>query len=115
MKKIIKNIYVIVNKDFPGKSSEWETLEKAEEMKKFLIQFTNNNNFVIESKQKVIYEIEKGDHVYWVHNEKINYNRIDIVTNIVKDMWGDLRYKTKELNGNKRGIAYPKDLSLVIK
>jgi len=110
MKKIIQDIYVITNKDFPDSCSEWETLEKAEEMKKFLIQFTNNNNFVIELRQKTIYEIEKGDQVYW-HNDK---SRIDIVTDIITDAWGDRRYMTKEINGNKIGMAYEKDLTLVM-
>ena len=79
-------------------------------MKEFLARFTNNNNFVIESKQKVIYEIEKGDKVYW-YNDK---NRIDIVTDIITDVWGDRRYMTKEINGNKIGMAYEKDLTLVM-
>lgn len=64
MKKINKNIYVITNKDYPGKSLECETLEEAKEQKEFLREFFNNNNFTIKSKQKVIYEIEKGDQVY---------------------------------------------------
>lgn len=110
MKEISKNIYVITNKDYQNKNTEYETLKKAEEAKEFLTEFFNNNNFVIELEQKTIYEIEKGDKVHWGNNK----NRIDIITDIIKDAWGDIRYKTKQINGDKIGIAYKKDLTLVM-
>ena len=45
---------------------------------------------------------------------KPKINRIDIVTDIIEDMWGDKRYLTKELNGDKIGSAYESQICLVI-
>ena len=107
MKEIIKNIYIVSNND---KNIECETLAEAEETKEFLLEFFKKDNFIIEQKQKTVYEIEKGDKVYWGDNAA----RIDVITDIIKDIWGDIRYKTKELNGNRIGIAYKKDLTLIM-
>jgi 5-methylthioribose kinase len=107
MKEIIKNIYIVSNND---KNIECETLAEAEETKEFLLEFFKKDNFIIEQKQKIVYEIEKGDKVYWGDNAA----RIDVITDIIKDIWGDIRYKTKELNGNRIGIAYKKDLTLIM-
>ena len=107
MKEIIKNIYIVSNND---KNIECETLAEAEETKEFLLEFFKKDNFIIEQKQKTVYEIEKGDKVYWGDNVA----RIDVITDIIKDIWGDIRYKTKELNGNRIGIAYKKDLTLIM-
>ena len=107
MKEIIKNIYIVSNND---KNIECETLAEAEETKEFLSELFKKDNFIIEQKQKTVYEIEKGDKVYW----RDNAARIDVITDIIKDIWGDIRYKTKELNGNRIGIAYKKDLTLIM-
>lgn len=110
MKKTVKNVFVICGN---GKEKEEETKEKAINTKNILEEIFNTS-FTIEEKQKIVYEIEKGDRVYWIKNGRVNTDRVDIVTNIEKDIFGDVRFKTKQVNGNKTGIAYEKDLSLAI-
>lgn len=112
MKAIQKTVYVIHGK---GKESECQTKEKAVETLKFLEEFFNHEDiFCIEERQKIEYEIEKGDRVHWVNNNKVDTNRIDKVMGVVKDLGGDVRYKTKQINGDKIGLAYRKDLFLIL-
>ena len=88
-------------------------MQEAQEVKGFLEEFFNISS-TIEEHQKTVYEIEKGDRVYWLKDGKPKINRIDIVTDIIEDMWGDKRYLTKELNGDKIGSAYESQICLVI-
>jgi len=110
MKQTSKTVYIITN---GIKEQEIEEQDKAVEIKDFLEEFFNTP-FVMTSKQKSVYEIEKGDKVHWVHDGKINENRTDVVIDIVKDMWGDIKYLTQELNGSKIGSAYRKDLTIIL-
>ena len=111
MKKITKTIYVVTGN---GKEMEHDTEEKAQETLIFITEFFSNEvEFFIEKRQKDIYEIEKGDKVHWINNGKIIKDRVDEVVKIINDIWGDTRYSTKQINGDKRGIAYKKDLYLI--
>jgi hypothetical protein len=53
-----------------------------------------------------------GDKVKWNDGKYHHDNkRIDIITEVVKDVFGDIRYKTKEINNStgtisKIGLAY---------
>lgn len=94
-----------------GDKTGCDTIEEAEEqlqfLKEFLIDTINEYNFIIEGKDTIRKEIEKGDKVHWIINNKIDYARTDIVTKIVKNLWGDIQYITKEIEGqNRRGQAY---------
>lgn len=109
MKKTYKTVYVVMGK---GKEIEEETLERAEHTVEFLKDILNISS-TIEERQKVIFEIEKGDKVYWLKDGKPKTNRIDIVTDIIKNLWGDIQFLTKELNGNRTGQAYESNICLV--
>lgn len=109
MKKTYKTVYVVMGK---GKEIEEETLERAEHTVEFLKDILNISS-TIEERQKVIFEIEKGDKVYWLKDGKPKTNRIDIVTDIIKNLWGDIQFLTKELNGNRIGQAYESNICLV--
>ena len=109
MKKTYKTVYVVMGK---GKKIEEETLERAEHTVEFLKDILNISS-TIEERQKVIFEIEKGDKVYWLKDGKPKTNRIDIVTDIIKNLWGDIQFLTKELNGNRIGQAYESNICLV--
>lgn len=109
MKKTYKTVYVVMGK---GKEIEEETLERAERTVEFLKDILNISS-TIEERQKVIFEIEKGDKVYWLKDGKPETNRIDIVTDIIKNLWGDIQFLTKELNGNRIGQAYESNICLV--
>ena len=61
------------------------------------------------NKTKTFYEIEVGDYVKWVDT-----GRIDKVTKVTENIWGDKVYRTKELNGDKIGEAYGSSIELVI-
>ena len=102
MNVINKTVFVICGK---GKEYEVDTKEEAIELKEFIEDFLDAK-FTIEERNKTVYEIEVGDKVYWLKNGKPNKNRVDIVTNITENLWGDKQYLTKEINGNKRGLAY---------
>ncbi len=110
MKAIVKTVFVVSAND---KKQEKDTMQEAQEVKGFLEEFFNISS-TIEEHQKTVYEIEKGDRVYWLKDGKPKINRIDIVTDIIEDMWGDKRYLTKELNGDKIGSAYESQICLVI-
>jgi hypothetical protein len=93
-----------------GKEVEKATECEAIETKDFLLDFFDNAfSITIEKRDKTIYKIEKGDRVHWGNNT----NRVDIVTDIKRDIWGNIRYATKEINGDKIGMAYEKNLTLV--
>lgn len=107
MKITVKTVYIVTSVN--GKDVEEETMQEAESTKQFLEDVTGLS-FAIHKRQKEIYKIEKGDKVQLAGIA----GRIDIVTGVITDAWGDVRYKTKEINGNKRGIAYRKDLIPVL-
>jgi hypothetical protein len=111
MKEIIKTVFIITGN---GKDQETGTMEKAKEIKEFLEDYFPGISFTIEERQKITYEIEKGDKVYWLKNDKPDTTRIDIITDVVKNTWGDRQYLTKELNGNRIGSAYESYLTLVM-
>lgn len=56
--------------------------------------------------------MEVGDKVKW--KEIGDKNRVDILVGITKDIFGSTRYRTKEINGNKIGLAYENDIELVV-
>ena len=105
MKTSWKTVFVIVGKN--GKENEKHSIEDAKKTKRFLEEVTGET-FTIKKRQKQIHIIEKGDKVKIV--DLAHTGRIDIVTDIIKDAWGDTRYKTREVNGSKRGIAYRENL-----
>lgn len=110
MKQYNKNIFIVAGNN---KEVEKETLQEAQEIKEFLEEIYNIN-CTIEERQKTVYEIEKGDRVYWLKDGKPDTNRIDIVTKVTKNAWGDKQYLTKELNGNRIGSAYESYICLVM-
>jgi hypothetical protein len=110
MKPINKTVFVICGKD---REQEIETEHEAIEIKTFLEDFFNME-FTIKQRDKTLYEIEKGDKIYWLKDGEPNTDRIDIVTDIVKNAWGDKQYLTKELNGNRIGSAYESHICLVM-
>jgi uncharacterized protein YebE (UPF0316 family) len=64
---------------------------------------------------KEVYEIEVGDQVNWIdHNGNVKHERTDVVTEIIEDMYGVTQYLTKELDGKRIGLAYGKDLFLIV-
>jgi len=110
MKQYNKNIFIVAGNN---KEIEKETLQEAQEIKEFLEEIYNIN-CTIEERQKTVYEIEKGDRVYWLKDGKPDTNRIDIVTKVTKNAWGDKQYLTKELNGSKTGSAYESYICLAM-
>ena len=57
-------------------------------------------------------KFQVGDKVKW--NDGIHHKdnkRIDVITKVISDFWGDTRYMTEEVNNSKnqeskKGIAY---------
>lgn len=111
MKKITKTVYVLIGNE---KEIEYYTEEEAKETLIFINEVFNNElEFFIEKRQKDVFEIEKGDKVHWINNGKIIKDRVDEVVKIIKDNWGDIRYCTRQINGDKKGVAYKEDLCLM--
>lgn len=108
MKEFKKVVYIVSGNE---KEIEKETLEQAQDTKGFLEEMINAS-FTIEQRQKSVFEIEKGDKVYWLKDGKPDTSRIDIITDVVKNTWGDKQFLTKELNGNRIGSAYESYLCL---
>lgn len=76
-----------------------ETKDNWEEVKNQLLKINENIKFKI------------GEKVHWLKaNKEVNYERIDIIDDVVVDIWGDVRYKTKEVvkegEHQRIGIAY---------
>jgi len=110
MKEYTKNIFVVISNN---KEQEKDTMEQAQEIKK-LLEETYNIACTIEERQKTVYEIEKGDKIYWLKNGKQDTSRIDIITKVVKNAFGDKQYLTKELNGDRIGSAYESYICLAM-
>lgn len=117
--KIITEYKYFVYDTITGKGSKtgYNTIEEAEDQlqffKEFFIDTISEYNFIIEGKNTTRKEIEKGDKVHWIINNKVDYTRTDIVTSITKNLWGDIQYMTKEIEGqNRRGQAYLEHLAL---
>lgn len=110
MKEYTKNIFVVICNN---KEQEKDTIEQAQEVKQVLEEIYNIS-CAIEERQKTVYEIEKGDKVYWLKDGKPDTNRIDIITKVIKNAFGDKQYLTKELNGNRIGSAYESYICLVM-
>jgi hypothetical protein len=94
-----------------GKTKDFDRSEEAESVVALMRDIgleAKTEHTTIEVK-----EIEKGDKVHWLHNGKPDTERTDIVTDIKKDIYGDRRFLTREINGNRRGMAYESDLVLV--
>jgi hypothetical protein len=112
MKEITEHKYYVYDTiTGKGKKTGYSTIEEAEEqlqfLKEFLIDTINEYNFIIEGKDTIRKEIEKGDKVHWIINDKVDYTRTDIVTKIIENAWGDIQYLTQEVGGNNRtGQAY---------
>lgn len=118
MKEIIEYKYFVYDTvTGKGDKTGYNTYKEAEETLNFLKEFfadtIDEHNFIIEGKNEVRKEIEKGDKVHFIINNKVDYTRTDIVTKITKNLWGDIQYLTQEIGGNnRRGQAYLKHLVL---
>jgi len=107
MIEIVKTVYIVMG---GNNAIEKITMQDALAVKEMLESFTDlKDKFYIETKQKTFYEIEVGDYVKWVDT-----GRIDKVTKVTENIWGDKVYRTKELNGDKIGEAYESSIELVI-
>jgi hypothetical protein len=112
MKIHTKQVYFVID-ETTGKEQYKEDKNSAEETKQFLSEIIPDHSFRIEQREIEEKEIEKGDKIHWLHNGKIDTNRTDIVTAIKKNAWGDIIYRTKEINGSRTGEAYPQYIVLV--
>ena len=118
MKEITEHKYYVYDTiTEKGMKTGYKTQEEAEEILQFQNEFFSNtineHNFIIIEDNETIKEIEKGDQVHWIINNKVDCNRTDIVTDIIKNAWGDIQYLTSEIGGNnRRGSAYKQYLVL---
>jgi plasmid rolling circle replication initiator protein Rep len=110
MKVINKVAYFITNETTNNEIAiAIDSLNKAEEIKEFLYNTSPEHSYRIEQREIEIKEIEKGDKIHHVkYDGTVDTSRTDEVISISKNLWGDIIYKTKEINGNRRGEVCPK-------
>lgn len=109
MKLTTKTVYILrTDKGVVESDTEHKAIYNQQMLKNVI-----GLDLKIEQVNKVIYEIEVGDKVYLLKNGKPDMNRVDIVTKIVENMWGDTVYLTEEVGGEyRRGEACRQNICL---